>query len=277
MTSESRISVRGGRTAAVLLVFGLVGGAPAQAWAQDAGRGRIVVDELALLGGGLTHLITSPARWQASDWLAVPVAGAGLIALSALDAESRDLMRRTRGRDLDRFADVVEELGTINNFSILLGLLTAGYLFDDVRARSAAVEAVASSVIAAGVVTPALQFAVGRSRPWTGEDPHTLSAFSRNISFPSGHTTQAFAVASVIATEYDAPWVRITAYGLASLVGLSRMYHDAHYFTDVAAAAAIGTVVGRSVARYGRKRRGAILLQPSLTTRAPGVGLTLRF
>lgn len=58
------------------------------------------------------------------------------------------------------------------------------------------------------------------------------------LSFPSGHTTTAFAFAGVIHREH--PEWKIEAYALASLVGLSRLNDNAHYLHDVAMGATIG-------------------------------------
>jgi membrane-associated phospholipid phosphatase len=235
------------------------------------------IADLELLGRSALHALTTPARWDSGEWLLLPVAGAGLVALTILDDDGRDLMRRNQTEGLTEFTTDFERLGTIDNFGLLAGFYAAGLIFDDAKARSVAVEGLASALIAAGLITPTLQWVTGRSRPRASDDPYTLDAFSRNISFPSGHTTHAFAVASVIATEYDALWVKAAAYGLASAVGLCRMYDDAHYLSDVTAAALIGTLVGRSVARFGQKRRGALEVRPLLTPGAAGAGLTVRF
>lgn len=61
-------------------------------------------------------------------------------------------------------------------------------------------------------------------------------------SFPSGHTTTAFAFASVIDREH--PEYRWWGYGLAGLVGISRVNDNAHYLHDVAMGAAIGMAYG---------------------------------
>ena len=58
------------------------------------------------------------------------------------------------------------------------------------------------------------------------------------LSFPSGHTTTAFAFAGVIHREH--PDWKIEAYALAGLVGLSRLNDNAHYLHDVAMGATIG-------------------------------------
>lgn len=235
------------------------------------------IADLELLGRSALHALTTPARWDGDEWLLLPVAGAGLVALTILDDDGRDLMRRNQSEGLTAFTTDFERLGTIDNFGLLAGFYAAGLIFDDAKARAVAAEGMASALIAGGLITPTLQWVTGRSRPRASEDPYTLDAFSRNISFPSGHTTHAFAVASVIATEYDALWVKAAAYGLASAVGLCRMYDDAHYLSDVTAAALIGTLVGRSVARFGKKQRGALEVRPLLAPGAAGAGLTFRF
>ena len=125
-----------------------------------------------------------------------------------------------------------------------------------------AAEAVASGSVAAALVQPALAEAVGRPRPRKGRPAHSFDPFSGSISFPSGHTTAAFAAASVIATEYAHPAVGIAAYGLASAVGVARMYAGAHFLSDVVAAGLLGTAVGRSVARFGQAYRAELRLVP---------------
>jgi membrane-associated phospholipid phosphatase len=68
-----------------------------------------------------------------------------------------------------------------------------------------------------------------------------------NGSFPSGHTIAAFSIATVFADRYPKPrWHRWVAFGLAGLVGFSRLPLQAHYPSDVFA----GAVLGYSIAHY---------------------------
>ena len=111
---------------------------------------------------------------------------------------------------------------------------------------------------------------------------HYFTPFSSsNASFPSGETTQAFAVASVIAAHYDSLWVKVSSYGIASLVGIARIYEDAHWTSDALAGALIGTAVGMAIVHYNEKRRKAhkeetgIFITPLLAPGTGGIAITL--
>jgi PAP2 superfamily len=67
-------------------------------------------------------------------------------------------------------------------------------------------------------------------------------------SFPSGHTIAAFSIATVFAERYsDHRWVPWVAYGLAALVGMSRITLQAHFPSDVFAGAALGYSISHFV------------------------------
>ncbi len=64
---------------------------------------------------------------------------------------------------------------------------------------------------------------------------------SDNNSFPSGHTTNAFAAATTLHIRYG--WqVGLPAYGVATLVAAGRVEAERHYWRDVAAGAALGSL-----------------------------------
>jgi membrane-associated phospholipid phosphatase len=120
------------------------------------------------------------------------------------------------------------------------------------------------AVAISGVATAIIKDAVGRARPYASADtsPHDF-AFARGLtdgnrfqSFPSGHTSAAFAAAAAFTSESRRWWPRATVvvapvmYGGATLVGLSRMYNNAHWASDVVLGAAIGTFAGLKTVRY---------------------------
>jgi hypothetical protein len=119
------------------------------------------------------------------------------------------------------------------------------------------------AVVLANGVTGLLKGILGRSRPYVSNasDPRDFRfaggfSTSDRQSFPSGHTTTAFAAAAAVTSEIRRlqpkalPYVATIMYGGATLVGLSRMYHDKHWASDVALGAAIGTFSGLKVVRY---------------------------
>lgn len=78
---------------------------------------------------------------------------------------------------------------------------------------------------------------------------HTISEWrpdeSANNSFPSGHTSTAFVGAELTRLEYG-NWAGITAYGIATTVGVMRMYNRRHWFNDLLAGAGIGILSARA-------------------------------
>ncbi|HET9683688.1 MAG TPA: phosphatase PAP2 family protein [Gemmatimonadaceae bacterium] len=149
------------------------------------------------------------------------------------------------------------------------------------------------SVLVASLVTGVLKGSLGRSRPYVSADtnPHDFKLFggfsnSDRQSFPSGHTTAAFAAAAAVTSEMrrmhpEAVWyVAPVMYGGATLVGLSRMYHNKHWASDVVLGAAIGTFSGLKVVRYSHthpdNRIDRVMLHTSLAVMPNGqVGLVL--
>jgi membrane-associated phospholipid phosphatase len=219
--------------------------------------------------------ITAPSRWNANTLVRFAGASAAIAGVSSIDGRGREAMLRNQSDAMDAVTSVIEPLGMEASFGVIAAFAVAGMGFHNAKATSVAADAAASSVIAGGIITPALKWAIGRPRPREGKDPFDFRPFSGEASFPSGHTTQAFAIASVIATEYDAPWVRITAYSIATGVGISRMYHGAHYASDVVTGAIIGGTVGRSIARRAESTARRIHIYPAVTG-GGGAAIVLR-
>ena len=96
------------------------------------------------------------------------------------------------------------------------------------------------------MVVEILKLIVNRSRPFirlTQARMLGLRAIGR--SFPSGHTSQAFFMATLITQYFHANiLVALLLYSLAALVGITRMYVGAHYPRDVIAGAILGSVWG---------------------------------
>jgi membrane-associated phospholipid phosphatase len=106
------------------------------------------------------------------------------------------------------------------------------------------VNIMAQATFYAGITTMILKRTFNQRRP-DSDNKH---------SFPSGHTTTAFAFASVVAMEHD--WYYgLSAYSLAGIVGLSRIHDNAHYIHDVVMGATIGTAFGVALSKLSHKKK----------------------
>lgn len=135
-------------------------------------------------------------------------------------------------------------------------LFAAGRASGDSRFRAATYDATQAFVVNTAWTT-AIKVAVRRERPDS----------SSRLSFPSGHTSTAFAWATV-ASHYYGPKLGIPAYVAAGLVGVSRLETNAHHLSDVLAGAALGCIVGRTTTR----RDGEPLHDRRHLTFSPAVG-----
>lgn len=237
----------------------------------------------ALLVKDTEYVLTAPARWDREEWRrAAWISGAVLGAGLLLDRPTKDASQRNRSSGLDRLTQQFEPFGgKARSALILAGFYGFGALANDQRAIDVAQDGLAASLIASGLITPTLQFVVGRSRPSSDLGAAHFKPFSlHNESFPSGHSTQAFAMASVIASHYsEVGWVQYAAYGTASLVGLSRIYHNAHFTSDVLAGAAIGTLVGTGVVGFNSRQRDgrSYSIMPAVTAGRFGLAVQATF
>lgn len=237
-----------------------------------------VMDDVVQGSRLVVHGLTAPLRWTPEQWLTTPAALVFLGAMSGFDDDVAQLARDSQGSIADAFFGAVEPLGAEVSVGLIGGLYVGGWVLEERALREAAVEAAAASIVAAGVVTPILKVAFGRHRPNEGLGPYELDPFGGKKSFPSGHTTQAFALMSVLAAHSPHPELDVLLYGIAAGVGVARIYHDDHFLTDVLAGAAIGTVVGRTmVRRTGQRDPPVRPFVGALGPGAPVLGLSFRF
>ena len=194
--------------------------------------------------------------------------GSAAAAASFLDDDVRDSLQATT---LD-WGDTFETgAGPVWSTVFVAGMFTAGRLTHGARFRAMTYDMLDAAVVNFGY-TELVKLAVGRKRP-NGQDEK---------SFPSGHTSNSFALATVAERHYG--WkVGLPAYLLAGLVGASRLEQDKHYLSDVVAGAALGFIAGRTVVRVNSRpvekgaRRATLHVAPVVGRRLRGVQLTVVF
>lgn len=211
----------------------------------------------------LAEAVASPRTLYAAG------ASAVLLVLHPLD---RRLNAQTSGLDESLLLRVTEELGNAKAIRPMAVLVVFGALMSgEHRVQDAAFTSL-EAVVYANLMTNTLKLLYGRARPYQEEGAAVLEPFSGNSSFPSGHATTAFALVT--------PWVvyfphygTAALYVLAGTAAFTRMVTNVHWFTDVVAGAALGTVTGYWLSR--RHQQAGARVQP--VAGASTLGVRLRF
>jgi len=221
--------------------------------ASDSGSAGIRPDHLwtgdyvELLWSDTGMVLTAPARWDQQDWMAAGFSAAGIGAAAAFDNTIKDHVQARRTPGEDRFFKQYQNLGSTWSFGVIGAFEVWGEVGGDTTAKNTAMDALTASIIGPGLIGTSVKYAVGRVRPNTATRTFEFKPFSGNQSFPSGHASQAFAVATAIAENYPYWWVQTLCYGGAGLVGYARIEQNAHYTSDVVAGALLGWSVARAV------------------------------
>lgn len=255
-------------------------------WAEESASFPTIV------GNDVKYVFTSPANWEKEEWVNLGWATLAVVGTSVIaDRPVRDFMckqsKMSSCPDAGSNAEVKNSaLTTIENFGqtyalgVMGGFYLVGVISDDEKSVQVSQDLVAASLSSA-LVNQSIKVIANRSRPRDNQgtgDFKGYTGLNNNSSFPSGHTTEAFTLASVIASHYEETWVGATAYSVAGLVGVARMYHDAHFASDVVASALIGTFVGKSIVKHNRTlRTGKVALLPMIGPDFAGVQVVGNF
>jgi membrane-associated phospholipid phosphatase len=162
---------------------------------------------------------------------------------------------------LEHSSKYVRLLGAPGSLVISGGLYAAGKVLGHPHVADTGLHTFESVVLAESITT-LTKGVVGRSRPYnTPRDPFNYG-FGRGWhndktqSMPSGHTSAAFAAAAAGASEIGHWWPRhrtlaaVGLYSAAGLVGISRMYNNKHWASDIVVGAGIGAFSGWKVVGY---------------------------
>lgn len=198
----------------------------------------------------------SPSIWkQAGDGLASPLTTDAKYVLIAGSGMTLLLLALSDGRHEvgQHWLHSTKPLGEASQYGELAGQLIPNAVYFVSMASLAMynhqqvyrdrASLMLQSTLYAGVATTALKYTIREIRPDS----------DKRDSFPSGHTTTAFAFASAVAMEHE--WYYgVPAYMLATLTGLSRVNDGRHYVHDVVSGATIGIAYGMGV-YYTMKRQ----------------------
>lgn len=210
-------------------------------------------------------LFTSEDLWFASGFVL------GTAAMFPFDRYLADRVQDPRAQANDVFrwsSDAVGNVARPGAFVIGGAMAAAGWLSGNELLGDVGLHGT-EAVLLADLLTRAIKGVAGRARPAVvaADEPGDFD-LGRGIgnqnyqSFPSGHTSAAFAAAALVTAEVEErwpewkPWVGAAMFGGATLVGLSRMYDNRHWASDVVMGAAIGSFAGWKIVRYTHSHPG---------------------
>jgi membrane-associated phospholipid phosphatase len=229
-------------------------------------------------------LILSPLHAKTSDWIITASLIGATAASLALDSKVRDLAQSHQSKRNDNVFWFGHVYGSgITAVGVGAGLYSAGLVFSEDWTRETGREILTATGLA-GLTTGILKAGIGRSRPFVKNGPFSLHPFkfsNEYYSFPSGHTTTAFAISTVLATRINNPYASVGFYALALLTASQRMYSDNHWLSDCVLGAAIGTAVGRFISmdsnRIIKTKTIKISLIPVTGFSSAGIALDMNF
>jgi membrane-associated phospholipid phosphatase len=246
-------------------------------------------DYFRLLGDDLKQDLTLPFHAKKKDVVRLGefalVTGGVALADKPINRFTVNLHNNNRG--VASASKYVTKFGGDYEVYALAGFFTYGLVFNTEKEKTTTALATQAYITAAAVATIA-KYVAGEQRPYY-TDPNTgrrgpifhgpFYPFSKTSdgkrlsnsdysAFPSGHTTVAFAAATVYAMEYrDKPLIPILSYSAATLIGISRMTENQHWASDVVAGALLGYLCGRQVVnnyhRYSKIKQGKVRKQLS--------------
>jgi membrane-associated phospholipid phosphatase len=226
-------------------------------------------------------IATAPFRFDPGDWAEAAAISGGVAFVGTRDDRIDAWVQNHRSKQTDNFSRAVKPFGSWAAIGVSAIALGGGLVSHDKRLLDTGRDAVEAEILAAGITTPLLKYAVGRVRPSDGSDADEFKPFSGNASFPSGETTEAFAVASVLSARADGWVVPVVSYTLASCVGYARVHDRGHWASDVIAGGLVGTLIGRTIVRRHQRdeaqpeaQRAAYSFRIAPAISARGLGFT---
>lgn len=233
------------------------------------------------------ELLKSPYYFDKNDLIMTGIIVSLTSASFSLDNKLRNETFFSHSKTMDRITNFGENFGNGSYGVILSGLLySTGLIFSDRQTRETG-QMLAEAMIVNGLYTQLLKISLGRARPYTGEpnteiDPFEFEFESAENSLPSGHTSTAFTIATVLSERIDNFYASIALYSLASLSAYQRVYADVHWLSDTILGAALGTFIGLKIVKLHEDKLSedksySLNVFPKISSSSYGVGFTLEF
>lgn len=233
------------------------------------------------------NLFKSPFQFDTYDLL---LTGSILTLTAAsfpIDQPIRRSVAANHNRSIDNITSYAEKFGNPKYGTILSGLLYGGGLIIGDNYIRQTGQMLAEAMLFNGLITTGAKMMFNRSRPFINKGSYELELFEfesefEETSLPSGHTSTAFTVATVLSQRIDNIYASIALYFAASLTAYQRIYADKHWFSDTILGAAIGTAVGLKVVKLHEGNSSSnnkiqYSIYPQMSASQYGLGFAVQF
>jgi membrane-associated phospholipid phosphatase len=201
--------------------------------------------------------VATPTRWRVADWLRV---GATLAITAAIMPFDQTLNKATQGNQRYYYS-VPIVAGRVYGEWYSIGLVTAVFGGYGILAHDTAAKKIAIELLQAGayseLFTEVLKIGIGRSRPYMDVGAFKFHPFNLNNnteSMPSGHTTSAFALSTVMFRHAHSTFWKVMAFVPAGFTVFSRLYQDFHWSSDCFLGAVSGFSTGMWVVNLHERK-----------------------
>lgn len=196
------------------------------------------------------QILSAPSRWGKNDWLTFSLSLTASLAWWPVDSSIHDWISDSHHPALTSVSNFFS--GAAHPLS-LIGTISLGYLAGELAGSSSIRQTFllsAESLLITELVVQAGKISIGRARPYTLEGSSSFHPFTLKgnwQSFPSGHSSAAWALASTLSSRTEKQYLQVLFYSLATGVSLSRLILDKHFASDVLASSLLGFYIGRKI------------------------------
>ncbi|MCB9250504.1 MAG: phosphatase PAP2 family protein [Ignavibacteriales bacterium] len=252
---------------------------------DTVGIGNKLLNDIELSFNNNLNFFSRPAEFNSSDWFKLAGVTVATGALMTIDKEVQIEMAKHHSNFQNDITKVGKYYGEIVPIAVsAIGVYGGGLIFGNNEMRTTG-RILIESLVASGITTTILKSIIGRSRPYKNEGEFKFNFFetkTSNTSLPSGHTTVAFTISTVLAERIDNIYASIGLYGLASLTAYERIYDDRHWLSDTFLGAVIGISAGKffsdlETESENKKSNVSFHVAPYLNLESPGVSVLIQF
>jgi hypothetical protein len=206
--------------------------------------------------------ILRPTKWDGGDWLRLGLVGAATYLTMQVDQPARDAVMRDRSFSSSGVVAMGKFWGGPYPTIALAGAFGLHGLLTENRTSGKIGFEIVQAALYSGGVTTALKVAFGRARPYTNEGRASYKPFTflddGYHSLPSGHTTWAFALSTVLSRNAESNGLKVLAYVPAALTMVSRVFEDDHWASDCLLGAVVGYVVATWVVDVHEQKESVV-------------------